>query len=138
MDFFPTFAGLAGAELPEDRIIDGHDISGLLKGDPGARSGYEAFYYRTGAVRSGDWKYFADGRLFNLKSDISETDDAASRNPEVAARMERLLERGKEDLNNPNNCRPGGRAEAPLRFLIPRPGRTGDEAHLPVSATAKK
>jgi arylsulfatase A len=138
MDFYPTFAGLAGAELPKDRIFDGKDMSGLLRGEPGARSGYEAFYYRTGAVRSGDWKYFADGRLYNLKHDISETEEAASRNPEIALRMERLLERAEEDFNNPANCRPAGRAEAPLRFLIPRPGKTGDEAHFPVSATTKK
>ena len=138
MDFYPTFAGLSGAELPDDRTIDGNDMSGFLKGDPGEKSGYEAFYYRTGAVRSGDWKYFADGRLYNLKNDISETENTASRNPEVVARMERLLERAKEDLDNPANCRPVGRAEAPLRFLIPRPGRTGDAAHFPVSATAKK
>lgn len=138
MDFYPTFAALAGAELPGDRIIDGKDMSGILQGEPEAKSSYEAFYYRTGAVRSGDWKYFADGRLYNLKSDISETENAASLNPEVAARMERLLAMGKEDLDTQTNCRSAGRAEAPLRFLIPRPGRMGDEAHLPVSATKKK
>ena len=138
MDFYPTFAGLAGAGLPDDRIIDGKDMSGFLKGDPGAKSGYEAFYYRTGAVRAGDWKYFADGRLYNLKNDIAETEDVASKNPEVAARMGRLLERAKEDFDNPANCRPEGRAEAPLKFLIPRHGKTGEDAHFPVSKTQKK
>jgi arylsulfatase A-like enzyme len=138
MDFYPTFAGLAEAELPHDRIIDGRDMSGFLKGDPGAKSGYEAFYYRTGAVRSGDWKYFEDGRLFNLKNDISESEDVAQQNPEVAARMSELLRKGKEDLNNPANCRSVGRAQGPLKFLIPRPGKTSDEAHFPVSATTKK
>ncbi|NIV23305.1 MAG: arylsulfatase, partial [Gemmatimonadetes bacterium] len=48
------------AELPSDRVIDGHDIWPLLAGEPGARSAYQSFfYYRTGelrAVRAGKWK----------------------------------------------------------------------------------
>ena len=33
MDFLPTFAGLAGADVPDDRILDGKDITPLLN-DP--------------------------------------------------------------------------------------------------------
>ena len=33
MDLFPTLATLAGIKVPEDRIIDGRDISPLLKGE---------------------------------------------------------------------------------------------------------
>lgn len=138
MDFYPTFARLAGAALPDDRIIDGHDMSGILRGDPEAGSGYETLLYRTDAIRSGEWKYFADGQLYNLKNDISETEDVASRYPEVAARMQKKLDEAREELDNPANRRPAGKAEAPLKFLIPRPGRTGDDAHFPVSATTKK
>ena len=32
MDFYPTLANLAGAALPDDRIIDGKDIGPLLSG----------------------------------------------------------------------------------------------------------
>ncbi len=61
MDFLPTFARLAGATLPTDRVLDGHDISSLLTGEQTvANSPYERFfYYRSGelqAVRSGKWK----------------------------------------------------------------------------------
>jgi len=60
MDLLPTFAGLAGAKVPDDRTIDGKDILPLLTGAPGARSPHEAFYYynylRLNAVRSGKWK----------------------------------------------------------------------------------
>lgn len=33
MDWYPTLATFAGIQLPEDRIIDGRDISPLLKGE---------------------------------------------------------------------------------------------------------
>ena len=60
MDLLPTFIALAGAELPADRVVDGRDISALMRGDPGATSPHEAFYYyretRLDAVRSGAWK----------------------------------------------------------------------------------
>ena len=60
MDFLPTFARLAGVELPTDRVIDGHDIWPLLSGEAGAGSPYTEFYYyrarQLHAVRSGKWK----------------------------------------------------------------------------------
>jgi len=60
MDFLPTFAELAGVEVPGDRVIDGHDIWPLLSGDSEAGSPYtESYYCRGGqlqAVRSGRWK----------------------------------------------------------------------------------
>jgi len=67
MDFLPTFARLAGAQVPADRTIDGHDIRPLLFGQEGAKSPYEAFYYycmeQLQAVRSGSgncaWRWRA-------------------------------------------------------------------------------
>lgn len=60
MDLLPTFIAMAGADLPSDRTIDGRDISALMRGDPGATSPHEAFYYyretHLDAVRSGPWK----------------------------------------------------------------------------------
>ena len=62
MDLLPTFVKLAGGELPEDRIIDGHDISPLIYSQSDATSPYEAFFYyrqdQLQAVRSGPWKLF--------------------------------------------------------------------------------
>ena len=58
MDLLPTFAKLAGAEIPADRVIDGKDISAVLRGE--AKSPHEAFFYHRvealQAVRSGKWK----------------------------------------------------------------------------------
>ena len=60
IDFFPTSLALAGLEPPGDRIIDGRDIMGLLKGEM-ETSPHDVFYYyhmdELEAVRVGDKKY---------------------------------------------------------------------------------
>jgi arylsulfatase A len=60
IDILPTLASLAHARLP-DRVIDGKDLTPLLRSEPGAGSPHEAlfFYYADGqlqAMRSGRWK----------------------------------------------------------------------------------
>jgi arylsulfatase A-like enzyme len=45
MDFLPTFAKLAGGELPKDRKIDGKDISDLMFAKEGAKSPHESCFY---------------------------------------------------------------------------------------------
>jgi arylsulfatase A-like enzyme len=60
LDLLPTFARLAGAEVPADRIIDGRDISPLLAGRFDEAEPEKAYFYylRTHlqAVRQGRWK----------------------------------------------------------------------------------
>jgi len=59
IDVFPTFAKLAGADLPADRTMDGRDILPLMT-EEGARSPHEAVFAMSGGrlhiVRSGKWK----------------------------------------------------------------------------------
>lgn len=58
MDLLPTFCAISGTELPDDRIYDGYDISGLLKGT-GKSERETVFYYRgqrVYAIRKGDYK----------------------------------------------------------------------------------
>ncbi|MCB1021650.1 MAG: sulfatase [Bryobacterales bacterium] len=139
MDLLPTFAALAGAALPADRVIDGRDIAGILAGRDGARSPHEAFFYYSGpelrAVRSGEWKLHASGELYNLARDIGETTDVAGDQPEVVARLEAYLEQARRDLGDGEqpgaNVRAAGHVDDP-KFLIPRPGKTGAAAHEPV------
>lgn len=123
MDILPTFAGLAGARVPEDRVIDGHDAWPLMSGQQGAKSGYEAFFYYhgigvLGAVRSGDWKMIVPftlkvgpvpRQLFNLRDDIGETHDVQDQHRDVVKRLEKLVEQHREDLRK--NSRPIGRVE---------------------------
>jgi arylsulfatase A len=72
MDWFPTFAHLAGGRLPEGRVIDGKDLTAVLNGS-GQRQQTPFFYfalrpphenqhYLLAGVREGQWKYQAAQR----------------------------------------------------------------------------
>ena len=60
IDLLPTLATLAGGKAPADRVIDGEDISGLLRGDFDKATDGKAYYYyfmtHLQAVRQGKWK----------------------------------------------------------------------------------
>lgn len=133
-DLYSTFAKVAGAELPADRLIDGRDLRPLMFGDPGAKSPHEAFFYfqgyRLGAVRQGRWKLAFPGRvgggggalprpaLYDLESDIAESQDVAAQQPEVVAQLAALADNMRADLGDSSRNAPGsgrrpaGRAEA--------------------------
>jgi len=123
MDLLPTMVALAGAEAPQDRVIDGRDIRALVAGEAEAKSPHEAFFYHTrqGAldgVRSGPWKLLLHepAELYHLEKDISESTNVAAENPEVAARLRRLAADFADDLAQHN--RPQGEiveAEKPAR-----------------------
>ncbi|MGI9473990.1 MAG: sulfatase family protein [Rubripirellula sp.] len=89
MDLFPTFAKLAGAELPNDRVIDGKDIWPVLAS--GAESPHKAFFYHKQetleGVRVDQWKLrLKNGdpvALYNLDDDIGETTDVLKGNESV-------------------------------------------------------
>ena len=60
LDVLPTLAALAGAKVPDDRVIDGEDIRHLFHGDFGKDNPNKAYYYylrvHLQAVRQGPWK----------------------------------------------------------------------------------
>lgn len=61
LDLYPTLARLGGATLPDDRVIDGLDLTDLLLGNTDRSPRDTFFYYMTDkleAVRHGDWKLF--------------------------------------------------------------------------------
>ncbi len=45
IDVLPTIAHLAGAEVPQGRVIDGRDIWPLLAGEPDAKNPHEVLYF---------------------------------------------------------------------------------------------
>lgn len=140
MDLYPTFAGLAGAAIPDDRTIDGKDIAPLLLGAVGAKTPHDRFFYQQGgrlaAVRSGDWKLFLSGELYNLKADLGEKKNVAGTNPEVVKRLRIMLKDFVADIKA--NSRPVGIAPN-SRTLVPRPGIEGEEGYLPtLSLQGKK
>jgi arylsulfatase A-like enzyme len=110
IDLLPTFAELAGATLPEGRKIDGSSIVPLLEARKGAKTPHQAYFYRTEGVRSGDWK-LKGKELFNLADDISEKTNIAKEHPEVVARLKKLLEDHKAELQA--NRRPSGNIGKP-------------------------
>ncbi|MFI3304863.1 MAG: sulfatase [Rikenellaceae bacterium] len=58
IDILPTFAALAGGEVPQDRVIDGLDLSKVLAGKQRKLDRAFFFYQHTDlrAVRYGKWK----------------------------------------------------------------------------------
>jgi arylsulfatase A-like enzyme len=144
MDVLPTLAKLAGAELPTERIIDGHDIWPLLSGELDAKSPYDVFYYywlrRLDAVRSGKWKLHfphdypgltgtpgKDGQpggyttektelaLYDLESDIGETKNIADEHPDIVERLQALAEKARDDLGDAHQNRKGKNVRPPGR-----------------------
>ena len=59
MDLLPTFAQLAGAKAPSDRVIDGKDISHLFRGEFAKADPEKTYFYyfltHLQAVRRGSW-----------------------------------------------------------------------------------
>ncbi len=112
MDLMPTFAKLAGATMPADRIIDGKDIEPLLRMEEGAVSPHEAYFlYKTTtlkSVRQGNWKLhirYADknlvsGELYDLDADIGETNDVSGSNPAVVNRLMALARAARADIGD--------------------------------------
>ena len=134
MDLLPTFAKLAGAEIPADRTIDGKDISGVLTGQQ--KSPHEAFFYHRAntleAVRSGKWKLrLAKAKkgekettagaknsnamiakaLFDLDADIGEKNNVIADHPEVAERLLNLAKTFHQELSE--NIRPAAFVKNP-------------------------
>ena len=123
MDFYKTFASIAGARVPDDRIIDGGDILATML-DPGVRIPDRPFFYywmnELRAVRYGDYKYDCVGKkLYQLRDDIGETTDVSDSHPDIIKQMEELLEACREDIGDSlagiagANIRPAGRVENP-------------------------
>ncbi|MBL7115750.1 MAG: sulfatase-like hydrolase/transferase, partial [Kiritimatiellae bacterium] len=124
MDLLPTFASLSGGKVPGDRIIDGKDISPLLMGKEGAKSPHEAFYYfsqnHLKAVRCGDWKLHKQGKktlLHNLREDIGESKNVAKENPEVVARLEKMMTDFNAEMKDPTKVRKAAWVEK-AEFLV--------------------
>jgi arylsulfatase len=129
-DFYTTFAALAGASVPTDRVIDGVDLSAFLHGrsEKTPRTDY-AYYIWTSlqAVRQGKWKLhlprpkdpewlrplvlsehnepedsgpITEPLLFDIESDLRERRNLAVDHPEIVANLLAAAERAREDLGD--------------------------------------
>lgn len=150
IDVLPTVARLAGAQVPADRVIDGHDIWPLLEGSAPA-SPHDALYFYWGdalhAVRSGRWKLHlphpyrhtvAAGHggkpgpteergiglsLYDLEADPGERRDVADRHPDVVARLQRVAGQARTQLGDSLTGRSGRDVRPPASAAPPSPAR---------------
>ena len=109
IDLYPTLAGLCGAELPQDRIIDGIDMSTLLLDDQ-TPSPRETFcYYLMNdleAVRAGPWKLHIAkagtpvGELYDVVADPAESTDRAAELPAEVAQLTAIAEEARRSLGD--------------------------------------
>ena len=141
IDLLPTFAGLAGAPVPSDRVIDGRDVWPLLSKPSGARAPHDSLYFYWGnelhAVRSGRWKLHlphpyqslersgADGApgvfvrkeielsLFDLETDPGETRNVAAAHADVVKQLLAIAEQARDDLGDSLTKRTGHNVRAP-------------------------
>ncbi|MGD7653877.1 MAG: sulfatase family protein [Verrucomicrobiales bacterium] len=104
LDLLPTIAAMAGAKVPDDRVIDGLDIRSVLAGDfdDPPRRGY--YLYRSAnAIRVGDWKYLKrknKTELFDLSNDVGERKNLIQQNPEVAEKLAKRLAELNEEMGD--------------------------------------
>lgn len=121
MDLLPTFAKLIGAEMPEDRIIDGKDIMPVLL--DGAESPHEYFFYShfgvLEAVRWKEWKLRTikgDEALYNLNVDITESDNLKDQYPEIVTKLKKAMQ--EFDAEVTKNARPVGHVDNPKALTL--------------------
>ncbi len=109
VDFLPTFAELAGTELPDEQVFDGISLVDLLEGsesDPERAIFWHYPVYHhdepASAIRKGKWKLIHnlvnDRRyLYNLETDIGETTNLSQSEQEISNELYQLLDKWRSD-----------------------------------------
>ena len=117
LDLYPTFASIVGATLPDNLILDGRNISELLRKPKSTDLPERPFFYyaRNGnieAVRLGDWKlHIAKSNgwdkeengafpisLYNLEKDIGERKNLADEYPDKVQEMKMLIKNFRKKI----------------------------------------
>lgn len=114
MDFYPTLAAVAGAELPAEQPIDGVSMLPVLTASGPLHRDAVFWHFPcyigrgepTSAMRAGDWKLiekFADQslELYNLRDDPGETRNLAAEQRDTARRLTAQLEAWQVSLDAP-------------------------------------
>lgn len=116
LDIFPTIMSLVGVKMPTDRGYDGYDLSPYLRREQSQSPRNEIYYYHANlmeidGVRIGDWKYLnygnlpdyrakkvEGGYLYNVESDISESEDMKAKYPQKYQELQYHMTRFDEEL----------------------------------------
>ncbi|GJM29423.1 MAG: arylsulfatase [Cyclobacteriaceae bacterium] len=117
LDIINTFGALAQVEVPNDRKMDGFDLSPVLKGE-GASPRSEFYYWAFSelhAVRSGPWKLHIQQRepvyygktvdmeapeLYHIEADISEMYDRFEAEPQLVANLQQKIREHLKDVED--------------------------------------
>lgn len=113
-DILPTFLTIAGAELPENRVIDGYDIMPMVLEK--AKTPHDTLYWQIRdqlALRQGKWKLILNGHysfekpetdpevfLADIEADPQEKKNLSDKYPDITERLSMLCYQMKEDVNN--------------------------------------
>lgn len=102
LDFYPTFAGLAGAKIDKSKTLDGKNIWSALQANKSARKGETLFAlrhrtaYSDASARRDNWKVVRYNnepwRLYDLDNDIAEAHDLSKQHPGLVRDMVREME----------------------------------------------
>lgn len=129
-DMLPTFCELAEIKTPDDRTLDGVSLVSMMLQKKDAKPPHDDIIMANSTIRQGDWKLYlkqqkpggksdnksdskrqpaAAGSLFNLKTDLGETKDVASENPEIVKKLRARAEAFEKELAA--HSRPIGRLD---------------------------
>ena len=123
MDLTASILAITTAAVPADARLEGTNLFPILEGKTAETE--RTLFWRTSvggrmqrAVRHGEWKLVLDGNhtfVFNLRTDISERHDLASRRQDIAQKLRRLLDDWERDVDGEAK----GTREASLRGQDP-------------------
>jgi len=101
VDFVPTFAEIAGAKLPKDKILDGQSFNAQLHGEKGnPRSTIFVQLANMWYVRSAGWKLNQSGELFDMsKAPFEEIAVPSDTKNEAAISARKSLQAELDRLN---------------------------------------
>jgi arylsulfatase len=129
IDMAPTIAAAANLSMPNDRVIDGKNLPPFILDQENENVTHAIYYHYSGtwlqAVRSGKWKLhiarpevrpgrygesadwvttyagiLKEDLLFNLETDIEETNNLANEFPEVVQELKNEAQKAREDIGD--------------------------------------
>jgi arylsulfatase A-like enzyme len=140
IDVYPTIIDLLGITKPVKQVFDGVSYAKVLKGEGQLdRAAYFNYHPHAGAnkaggvwVRSGDFKLLrwfgnpSTHELYNLRDDLSETNDLATKMPDKVKELEDLIDGFLKDTGatypRPNPAYKPVAAKAPAKSNDPLVG----------------
>ena len=105
LDALPTICAAAGVGLPDDRVYDGRNMLGVLRGQMKGPLHKRLFWddgIKQWAVREGKWKLLFNREgsleLYDLEGDISEKNNLVKQRPEIVQHLQQAYKDWKNQM----------------------------------------